>query len=44
MVTQDLKDKAKIDDILRQLDKENSKKKLEVEAKRDQMKIKIAKC
>jgi hypothetical protein len=44
MVTQDLKDKQQIDNILRQLDKENSKKKLEIEQKREQMKIKIAKC
>lgn len=43
-LAQDLKEKDQINGILRQLDKENAKKKLEIEQKREQMKIKIAKC
>lgn len=37
-------DNAEVNNILRDLDKENSKKKLEILQAREQMKIKIAKC
>ena len=43
-MAQDLKDKDQINNIMRELDKDNAKKKMEIEQRRQQIREKIAQC